>query len=229
MPSVALAELNVAFEEIDHLQAADPTPIGEVPVNPAVARAVGRASVVLLSSHFERYFYAINEAAIEALNSNDVAFATIPELLRLLHTKPAVEALSATNWEGQPRVGQLGEFVRADVWLWGGEPRGRLDPERLLTWMKAPTPERIERYYRYWSIPDIFTTVAASPAERSDLWLRIRDLVDKRNAIAHGDVQAEATKADVGSYSAAVMTFCSGADLVLSDQLVDLFHLAAPW
>jgi RiboL-PSP-HEPN len=229
MPSNAFDDLEVALEEIAHLQNADPTPLGEVPDDPLVARSVGRASVVLLCSHFERYFYAVNDEAIDLLNSHRVAFAAIPESLRLLHTKPAVEALAGSSWEQDSRIVQLGEFVRTDAWLWGGEPIGALDAERLLMWMNAPTPRALLRYYRYWAIPDIFSTVATSPTHRSELWLRLSDLVDKRNAIAHGDTQAEATKIDVEAYVGAVEAFCAGADLALSDQLIDLFHVPAPW
>src|SRR6266542_3498418 len=99
MPSHALADLSEALEEVSHLQNADPTQPGDLPQNATIARSVGRASVVLLSSHFERYFYAVNEEAVEVLNGHQIAFAAIPESLRLLHTKPGVEALAATSWE----------------------------------------------------------------------------------------------------------------------------------
>jgi hypothetical protein len=229
MSSRSLDALTEALEEVRELQEADPTAPGEIPGNPRVSRVVGRASVILLSSHFERYIYSINEEAVEALNDHPVTFSRLPERLRLLHSRPVVEALAGTAWDGQPRVDRLGEFVELDSWLWGGGPFGALQHKRLLVWMRAPTPENLTRYYRFWSIQDIFSAVAESPAQLTELRLRLTDLVDKRNAIAHGDVQADATKADIDLYLDAVISFCSGADGVLSDQLIDLFDLVTPW
>jgi hypothetical protein len=229
MPSASLQTLLENLSEVRDLLDADPTEPGEVPAEPRIARVVGRASVVLLCSHFERYFYGVNEEAVTALNGNAFAAAALPEQLRLLHSKPAVDAVGATTWNAPPRAGQLGEFVRLDAWLWGEANEGELQHDRLLVWMTAPHPDNLQRYYRYWSIQDIFSRATQSAPERTELWLRITDLVSKRNAVAHGDATAEATKSDVMSYIEAVTTFCTEADLVLSDQLVDLLHVPAPW
>jgi hypothetical protein len=229
MASHALDTLLENLGEVGDLLDADPTAPGEVPAAPQITRVVGRASVVLLCSHFERYFYALNEEAVASLNMNEFISAALPEQLRLLHSQPAVEAVAGTTWDTAPRAGQLGEFVRLDAWLWGQADAGELQHDRLLTWMTSPGPENLTRYFRYWSIQDIFTRVASNATQRTELWLRITDLVDKRNGIAHGDVAAEATRSDVSNYLIAVTDFCTEADLVLSDQLVDLFHIPAPW
>src|SRR5437773_6079308 len=89
MASMALESLEEALEEIAQLQIANPTPTGAFLAAPGLTRAIGRASVVLLSSHFERYIYAINEEAAEALNRSSALGETLPLMLRLSHSRHA--------------------------------------------------------------------------------------------------------------------------------------------
>src|SRR5688572_29172040 len=58
MPSDAFSGLVAGIEEIRHLQAANPTPIGGIAARSNVVRAINRSSVVLLTSHLERYIRA---------------------------------------------------------------------------------------------------------------------------------------------------------------------------
>ena len=74
MPSKALEGLLSGLDEIDAMQRANPTPQeGGGLTKPDVVRALGRAEVVLLSSHFERYLYALNEEAVALILVNYVA------------------------------------------------------------------------------------------------------------------------------------------------------------
>jgi hypothetical protein len=72
MSSRALQSLLIALEEVGDLQRANPTPTGAAPSQPETTRAIGRASVVLLSSHLERYIRNLNEEAVEFVNSAGV-------------------------------------------------------------------------------------------------------------------------------------------------------------
>ena len=75
----------------------------------------------------------------------------------------------------------------------------------------------------------VFTSITRTQHTRSSLWLRIEELVRKRNAIAHGDGSAEATKGDVRAYQTAARVFCDRADRLLSRQLASLCDVAQPW
>jgi len=59
-----------------------------------LARVAGRAQVVLLSAHFERYIYSVNEEAVEFVNHLHIPAASLPENLRLLHSRYPVEVVS---------------------------------------------------------------------------------------------------------------------------------------
>jgi len=64
---------------------------------------------------------------------------------------------------------------------------------------------------------------------RQDLVLRIAELIDKRNNIAHGDFATEATAREVKLYSLAVANFCQRADRRMSIQVSRLFKVGRPW
>lgn len=227
MVSQALQSLRISVGEVNELKKISIRNRGIISVNPTLKRAIGRAAVVLLYSHFERYIYGVNEEVAEFISSNNVTGENLPESLRLLHSKRTVEELSETGWT--KRASKLENFVITDSWLWSLDANGELIPDRLLEWMKTAKPRDIVRYYRYWDVDDIFTAITRATHTRGNLWLQIATLVDKRNNIAHGDATVEASRSELGLYSKAVLTFCERADQILARQIQRLFKIPAPW
>ena len=216
MASIALTSFLEAIAEVPDLGVAEPM-ASTTHAALRRARAVGRAQAVLLSSHFERYFYAVNEEAVGHVNRLGVAASELPSTLKLLHSKEPIDSAAKTDWEN--RSAKLSELVKSDAWLWSGSDAGHLTHGRLLAWMSAPKPEQLVRYYRYWDIADIFSAMTRTKQSRSRLWLGIQELVDKRNNIAHGDFDAQATKADIRRYTDSVRLFCTRADAKLGQAV----------
>ncbi len=226
MTSSALASFLAALPEVDALKGATAV-IGASPAETARIRATGRAQVVLLSSHFERYFYAVNEEAITFINSKNLTSTTIPQLIRLLHSKNPAEEIALMAWEN--RADKITSFIAGDSWLWRTGETGELIHDRLLAWMSAPKPKSLVRYYRYWGIQDIFTEITRGPLTRNKMWLGVQELVDRRNLIAHGDFTAQATGADVRRFAESAKSFCSRADKKLAKAVAKIGDCALPW
>ena len=227
MPSDAFQSLLVGIQEVRDLLTANPTPTGGLPDRPRTVRAINRASVVLLTSHFERYLRSLNEEAVDVINAAAIAGSSLPEALRLRHSKVPVESLADAQWDN--RATMLSQFLETDGWLWGAVPKAQLDHERLLRFMKSPSPERISTMFVLWGVPDVFGVVTRRPHTRQRMRLRLRELVDKRNEIAHGDASTQATHNDVKGYLSVVRTFCHRCDGVLSRALAAHTGGARPW
>jgi hypothetical protein len=227
MTSQAAADLVDALAEVEELLVADPTPRGGVSPIPPLSRVIGRACVVLLTSHLERFVAASNAEAIAWINSVGPGGELLPVLLRLRHTRRVIDDLRGTNWDNRGQ--QLAELTASDGWLWTVGQTGHLEHDRLLDWMSSPEPANLRSYYRIWGIQDIFSSITRKGRTRSDLWLRLQELVDKRHAIAHGDAAAEATPADVRAYRAAVRVFCGRADATFARRIGHVLGQPAPW
>ena len=227
MPSEPLDALLEGIAEVRHLQSANPILPGKLPNKPLVVRAVNRASVVLLSSYLERYLRSINEEASRVVNASEISGFDLPLLVRLRHSQSPIDDIFTTQWDY--RKDKLTEFLRSDGWLWIPGKQGELDHVRLLRWMRSPSPERIRRLFALWGVLDIFSSVTRRPHTRKRMWLQITELVEKRNAIAHGDLEADATSRDIKSYISVVICFCKRADGVLSQQLARICREERPW
>lgn len=230
MTSQALADLLAGVEEVRALRTHYPVPRRLPTGDKAVAaKAHGRSCVVLLSSHLDRYVYAVNEEAIQWLNACGCSLRRFPEEFLLQHSRGAVDALAERVWER--RADPLRDFVRQQgpIWTASGQA-GLLEHGELLTWLKSPKPESLVRFYRLYGIENIFKSVTRNASTQSSLYLGIRELVEKRNNIAHGDFQTQALPMDVTRYLIAVRKFATSADLVFARTLAKLADRGQrPW
>jgi hypothetical protein len=228
MPSKALTGLLVGLAEIEALQRANPSPQqGSGLKRPEVVRAIGRSEIVLLSSHFERYIRALNDEAVDSICNSGAVSDDLTDRLKLQHSRHAIETISSIAWER--RAIALADYSTRESWLWSAStPIVSLDASRLLTWMKAPTTKNVVRFFQLWGIPDIFKAITRKSVYYGRLRLRLDELVEKRNNIAHGDFTVEATYLDIMQYMAAVRKFCISSDKRLARQLSTIVP-SRPW
>lgn len=227
MPSSSLDNFFLGSREVSTLLGTDPTPLGHIPHNPDLTRSVTRACVVILCSHFERYLRSVNEEAILLINKVMISHTSVPLTFRLRHASITIDDIAKTSWEH--RQEKLEEYTRTDAWLWGTAIKGTLNHERILQWMKSPTPRSIIRFYKLWDFEDIFGTITRNRHTYQHFFLIIDELVGKRNNIAHGDFTTEATASQIVEYQTIIEIFCRRTDKQLSRKLHTLFRFTTNW
>lgn len=182
---------------------------------------------MLLVGHLERYVRAVNEEAVAFLNDSSAPSAALDELIRLRHARRAIDELAQTQWHH--RANSLASLFEGNAWLWTGGTAGELSHERLIDWMKSPNPKSLVKYYRGWGVHDVYESITRAQHTRQDLRLRIGEVVDKRNAIAHGDASVQATPSDVLTYRRAIRRFVDRCDRLLARRLARITGLPPPW
>ncbi len=227
MPSSAHNVLSQALQEVTELLRADPTPRGQIPPDPDLTRAITRSSVVILTSHFERYIRSVNEEAVGLLNVSLPLGQLLTERFRLQHSRVIVETMADAQWTN--RADMLRSFASEDAWLWGGTNKGTLQHERIIQWMKSPLPKNIIRFYGLWGFEDIFTSITRKRHTRRQLEFKLTELVEKRNNIAHGDFSTEATADEVREYMSLVAIFCDRVDRQLARKLRESLNVICQW
>jgi len=227
MSSGAYSTLQLGLEEVSDLIKADPTPRGGISPEPSVSRAVLRSAVVLLCGHFERYIRSVNEEAIELINNSKIEDGSLPVTLRLEHSKVAIDEMSQMQWTN--RANALSEFVTSEAWLWGEAPQGQLAHSKILSWLKTPSAKRIGRFYRTWGIDDIFDLITRKEHIKRWFSLKITELAEKRNNIAHGDFSTEATREELVDYKKVIAIFSKRVDRRMHRILSKELGISCPW
>lgn len=229
MSSAALLDLRAGLDEIKSLRTLSPVRDSLARgAKASTARAHGRASVVLLSGHYERYIRALNEEALLWLNSQSVRSDQVPEIIRLRHSKSSIENLVASSWENRKKG--LTAFALHDSLLWKDSSTSPLLDHAKVLSMKSPQSDEVRKFFVMYGIDDIFSKVTRQQHRRSFLWFKLQEMVEKRNNIAHGDFTTEALPSEISSYLLAVSLFCESADKIFSNKLKKLANSAIrPW
>lgn len=187
-----------------------------------------RACVVLLSSHYERYIYALNESVVDFLNGSQILSVEVPIEIRLLQVKTVVDELAKTEWSRRgDRLNDL--FSQFSSHWQPSEAISGLQASANLEWMKSPKIGDVKRYFRYFGVEDIVRVVTRNEATRRAMGRQLQSLVDARNGIAHGDQTIQPDPAEISDYLAAVEAFCVRVDKVMAQRLGRLAGSAPPW
>lgn len=228
MPSQALAELRAGIDEIRTLRRHGPK-VGQSR-DPHLARAAvianRRSCTVLLCSHYERYIYALNEATVDFLNHLQISTDQVPEAIKLHQCREAVDLLAQSQWT--KRGPRLEAFVGGDLELWRhGVPAPTINPDPLLSWMKSPKVESVIRYFKLFDF-DVFGRICRTESARRHMRRTIQSLVDNRNAIAHGDRNAQPGSPELSSFVDAAARFCDRTDREFGKHLRTQYG-QSPW
>lgn len=225
--SKALTDLLDNLEEIRLLQSIIEISATKLPTVGEIKRenSVNRAAIVLLSSYFERYIYAINEEVCLLANTNGIKSQLISEDIKLLHAKYDFDLIQEMQWVN--RLGSLMEYSNSTAWLFIDNSIGIIDHNKLLTYMKSPNTKNVHRYYKMWGISNIFSSCSMGNRRiEGKIRGRLEEMVTKRNSIAHGDANVTVSSKSLESSIRTIRVFCKSADKELIDIVNRLCYLS---
>jgi hypothetical protein len=194
-----------------------------------LANALLRGSVVLLSSHLERYVESLVVEAVDALNLASLTADVIPEVLQLAVISEPVRQAHETK-DSAKKASKLRALVDGYAWFWEATQACKLSSEVLIRSFDNPLPERIRVILRNFGISDA-VGLAVAQYENPDRRLieaKVQELVEKRNAVAHTGMTFDLTKADVVSYLVSTHRLVRGLDVVVGQAIQDVTG-AWPW
>lgn len=92
----------------------------------------------------------------------------------------------------------------------------------------TPRPKNIDRFFLLLGIQKLSQQPSWQKADNKAVRRNIDDLQDARNAIAHGETGAKASKADIERFRKYVRGFADAADIIVSER-IEAMRGSKPW
>lgn len=211
MPSPALSTfLDTRLGEVQHLVALRPS--GRWNRTDAErAAAINRATVLLICAHLEGFVEGIIVDLFDHFNSERPPADQLPSLLRASQVDP--QLVSVVGLKERVRRAQSIDKLFAQshsLWLGYPLPKNALRADLVTNLMGNPKPTKIAEVLHLVGMHDVFAAVELP--DGADIEVRLEELVDIRNSIAHGE-DVQVTDDQVGRYVTAVEYFARALDV----------------
>ncbi|MYA32878.1 MAG: hypothetical protein F4Y33_04330 [Gemmatimonadales bacterium] len=187
--------------------------------NVPAARALCRAAIVLLSSRIEGYVEDLAEVISFRVVDRQVSKQSLSPRLLYYCSKDIIDHIRETK--DPDRVAEkIATLFRRDqdVWSDGESFSEELPFERIVSGFSTPRFEEIRKFIARFGYEDYRKDLAGElRADYLPCVNMVDNVVEQRNKIAHGNVGASATAADVRSMLELVQVFCRATDVVVGN------------
>lgn len=213
----SLAEFIDSLREVEILLAIAPLqPLGEGGAaaqahDRELINAVTRSCTVMLVAHFEGFVKAALTELIDQICQAKPPTRRIPEALLELHTRGRIEEIFGT--EGPERIHKTRKLFSAYASLWDADRSINpqvLSAKVLTRQFTNAKPEILESVFAILDVEDVITRmddhVNRAISERGDeatrvmVAVKLTEIVNRRNKIAHGDRSEKPTPVEVRNY-----------------------------
>ncbi|MFK8911303.1 MAE_28990/MAE_18760 family HEPN-like nuclease [Streptomyces sp. YS-3] len=213
----SLSEFNDSLREVETLLAIVPLqPLGVGGVaaqahDRELANAVTRSSIVMLVSHFEGFVKSALTELIDEICEAKPPTRRIPEGLLELHTRGRIEEIFGT--EGPERIHKTRRLFSAYASLWDADRTVNpqvLSAKILTRQFTNAKPEILESVFGILDVTDVISQIEVhvnreiaargDEATRVRVEAKLREIVNRRNKIAHGDRTEKPTPIEVLNY-----------------------------
>lgn len=184
MPSVALVDLlQSRLTEIREFIALRPE--GHDVTATARRMAINRAAVVLLCAHFEGYVEELVTEALDLLNGAEPLTERVPVRLLATQVDREISGIAGMS-DTQKRSERIRRLFHVHGGLWSDERLCRtLDATIITATMGNPGPKQVERLFGEIGMDAVLGGIRLG--DGAPAGVRLRELVDVRNAVAHGE------------------------------------------
>lgn len=185
--------------------------------------ALCRGALVLLSSHIEAYIKELGECLLDAVFAKEVCRSKLATAFSYHASKASLDKIREANEPGRISA-DVFEFVDKDLAIWskmGHLPRP-IDSEQFNIGFANPKFEKVRKYLSRFGYTALRHDI--NRALRADAVVVIGNLdqiVDIRNAIAHGEASATKTPSEVRALVQSATTFCRTVDMVFGNWTRD--------
>ena len=192
------------------------------------ARAVNKASIVILVAHLEGFVEDLIGNVIDELHRQLPATSDVPRVLLAEHVLGDINIIAAMT-DRERRADRIADLFasRAGLWLSQTLVGGSLNAEVIAAKLGNPGAKELGRVMGLLGISEIFTDIILP--DGGDPARRINEIVGIRNAIAHG-VETSVTDDDITQYVDSVEAIGIGLDAVASRHVKIICQSATlPW
>ena len=205
-----------------------------------LANVVYYSCVVLLSSYLERYVESLIVEAIDAINNGSPLLQSIPEMLRVAQVKEILYDLSTTlqkdmTKDNVSQMIQKSQLLLSDCgWFLDDlQPFGKLTGEPLIgeNRFSNPSPEKIDDLFRHLGIISLVGRVISleTKPDRGAVRDKVKEMINKRNNIAHTGGTVTVTEQDVAAYLLYSRRLVRGMDTLVGQEVQKITSGLWPW
>ncbi len=205
-----------------------------------LANVVHYSCVVLLTSYLERYVEALTVEAIDAINNGTPLLHAVPEMLRVAQVKELLYDLAVILQKDMTKDNILLMIQKSlslsndcGWFLDDSQPFGRLTGEPLIgeNRFSNPSPEKIDELFRHLGITSLVGRVIGleTKPDRGAVRDKVKEMIDKRNNIAHTGGTVTVTAQDVTAYLLYSRRLVRGMDRLVGQEVQRIIGGAWPW
>lgn len=233
MPSDAFTQLNNRIKDLDQLIQAHGLIGGEARGRRWKLAALNRAALVLATAHLEGYLEDLFKETMEKLLNARVSATRVPDNVKVLGLRRLAGPIMRTSDRKKQTVALLRILKKAKKY---GHPAKKIssrdirgvDYEAELQRFSNPKPEFINDLFWYLGIDDILSKIQWRRAPSRKIWRYLKELVGKRNSIAHGTVGINVKKEEVRYCREFLIRFAQKIERVVGEHLRNVTG-HAPW
>lgn len=176
--------------------------------------ALCRGAIVLLSSHVEAYVKELGECALDAIFNRGVCRSKLSPRIFFYASKGWVDRLKDAT-EPEKVSAEVFEFLCGDAELWvrKGPLPNPIDSEEFSKGFANPKFDKVKKFLGRFGYDGLRHHINVSLGRDAGLAVSNLDqIVDTRNAIAHGEASATKTPGEVKLLVASARQLCRTVD-----------------